>query len=346
MLLRRCFLGAVVRDTDEGVEVTRVLPGSMAARAGLLEGDIIVGFGGETPDRAALIDACRARAGDETTLVFTRDAERLEARVDYVPFPNEVVPGAEVVYGESGPHRVILATPAGADTVVCFLPGIGYASVDFALREAAPAARFLADLCAHGLATFRVERPGLGDSPGAPCVGFHHEQRIYRDAFERLGGFSKRVIFGHSVGGMHAPMLADLADALVVYGTSRRRWSTCLSASRERQSRLRGVGNEGRDEWPAERATRFHEELDALDLPRIWDEVPCPWLVAIGEHDWVVGEDEQRELGGEALRLEGLDHAFTRHASLEESLNALGRGTYDDRLARGCAAWIRATLGA
>lgn len=340
MLRRRCFLGAAVRDTSEGIEVTRVFEGSMAARAGLEVGDVITGFATPTPDRAALVSACRALVGERSALTYRRGEQSFEASVEYVPFPLERVPGAELVYGESGGLRTILAAPPGADALVCFLPGIDYASIDFALREAAPAARFLTDLCQLGLATFRIERPGLGDSPGEPELAFEEEQLVYRDAIGALERFERVVLFGHSVGGMHAPMLADLADALVVYGTSKRRWSRCLREGRERQGRLRGLEYDAPEGWPEERGPRFHEELESADLEAAWSAVSAPHLVLIGEYDWVVGEDEQRELGGETRFFEGLDHAFTRHPTLEASFEDFGRGGYDARVARACAEWI------
>ena len=337
-LLRRSFLGAAVSETDEGIEVLQVWPGSMAERARLRPGDLIRGFDGPVASVAQLVEACRARAGWDSTLVFRRDGLIHEVDVPYVAFPDEAAPKAEVTYGEAGGLRTILVEPKQAsDTLLVFLPGIERQSVDFALREEHPIARFLHDL---GVATLRIDRPGLGDSPGPPSAGFLDENASYRAALEALDDGRRRVLFGHSVGGMHAPLLADLADALVVYGTSRRRWSTCLDESEARQRALRGLKKKKRTGWPKERARRFHEELDDVDLGAAWDALAIPHLVVIGEHDWVVGEDEQRELGGDVLALDGLDHAFTRHPSKDESLAHLGRGSYDPRVARGVARWI------
>ncbi|MCA9610930.1 MAG: alpha/beta fold hydrolase, partial [Myxococcales bacterium] len=250
--------------------------------------------------------------------------------------------GAEVIYGEAAGLRTLeLAPRAGATVELVFLPGLPYESVDHALREGHATARFLADLARTGVASLRIERPGLGDSPGAPCHGFLDEQRAYRDALDARPRTRPRVLFGHSVGGMHAPMLADLADGLIVYGTSARRWSDCLAASRDRQRALHGLDPlAGPVGWPSERNKQFHEELDAVDLDAVWRSVDLPKLVVIGEHDWVVGEADQRALGGEALFLEGLDHAFASHPSKDESLAQYGRGSYDERVATGCAEWL------
>jgi len=342
MLPRRAFFGASVHDADRGVEVSRVWPGSMAERADARRGDVILAYGERSIERVQdLVAACREHPGPSVRLVLERDdRERLE-RVEYVPFPDEVVPGATVTYDSRGGVRTILATPdAGADTLVCLLPGIDYASVDFALREDHPTARFLAGLCARGLATFRVERPGLGDSPGKPCHGWLEEQAVYRESLATLDGFERIVLFGHSVGGMHAPRLADLADALIVYGTTSRRWSDCLGESHARQRRLRGLPPQDSDAWPSERARRFHEQLDAADLRAAWAANDRPTLVLIGEHDWVVSEEEQREIPGEVVVVAGLDHAFTTHPTLEASLAGLGRGAPCDELAEACARWL------
>src|SRR5690606_14250957 len=127
-----------------------------------------------------------------------------------------------------------------------------------------------------------------------------------------------------------------------VYGTTARRWSRCLRDGLERQLALRGHDREEIaarlarfDEDPFEerhgRTLGYHQELEALELGPVWARIPIPALVVIGEHDWVVSEQEQRALAAmagdaEVLSLEGLDHAFTAHPSREASLSALGAG--------------------
>ena len=354
-LARRCFLGAAVRDEGHGIEVLRVWPGSMAAQAGMTAGDTICAFGAlDAPALAsvdALVAACRARAGRASHLRFERSGDLHAREVPYVPFPDEEVPTAHVDYGETRGLRTMLVRPRTieADTVVCFLPGIDYASVDYALRERAPAVHFLAGLVAAGIATYRIERPGLGDSPGLACAGFLDEQSVYRNGLETLrrsGQFDRIVLFGHSVGGMHAPMLADLADASIVYGTSARRWSTCLREGRDRQRSLRGQSPLSQmPPWPIQRPIRFHRELEAVDLAAEWSRAQIPSLTLIGAYDWVVSEREQRELPGVAAVLDGLDHAFTTHRSKQESLARLGRGSLDDQVATACARWLRELSG-
>ncbi len=345
-LARRCFLGAAVRDGPAGIEVRQVWPGSMAAQAGAQRGDLIRAFGGAVAVVRDLADACRRWAERPCRLVLERAGAELAEDLTYVPFPREEVAGAEVSYGDHDGLRTILVTPTDARTVVCFLPGIAYESVDFALRQGSPSAHLLAGLARAGVATYRIERPGLGDSPGPARDGFLEEQAVYRAGLRALraerAAFERVVIFGHSVGGMHAPMLADLADALIVYGSSARRWSTCLREGWKRQHRLRGVSGGDRWRWPALRTTRFHEELDAVDLRAAWDQARVPSLVLIGEHDWVVSEPEQRELPADVALLEGLDHALTWHASRAESLSHFGRGALSDQVAAACARWLRA----
>lgn len=339
---RRAFLGAAVANGEDGVEITRVWPGSMAERAGAEPGDRIRAFGAPVGSVAELVAACREHAGrPKIRLALERGRAPYEVEVDYVPFPTEAAPGS-VVYGEAAGLRTIEVVPdGGASAELVFLPGLPYESVDFAMREAEPTARFLVDLARSGIATLRIERPGLGDSPGARCAGFLAEQRAYRDALEARARGLRRAIFGHSVGGMHAPLLADLADSVIVYGTSARRWSECLAASRDRQRALRGLPPaDGPPGWPPERSPRFHQELDAIDLRAAWAAVRAPVLVVAGEHDWVVGDEDPRALGGEVRVLDGLDHAFTRHATREASLAALGRGEPDPRVAAVCAEWL------
>ncbi|HHH30216.1 MAG TPA: alpha/beta fold hydrolase [Polyangiaceae bacterium] len=350
VLARRCFLGASVQDTADGVRVLRTWPGSMAASAGAQAGDRIECFGAPVQTVAQLVAACRAQAGEAAELVLVRDGEPRTLRVPYLPFPAEHSPHGQLTYGtlshRGAQVRTILVTPPDADTAVVFLPGIEWQSVDYALRERCPSAQLLSDLSRLGLATFRVERPGLGDSPGPPCDGFLDEQAVYRAGLRSLADdprFTSVVLFGHSVGGMHAPMLADLADALITYGSSARRWSQCLDEGHARQLAMRGMPPQPRAPgWPPQRPRRFHEELDGQDLGAHWRSLVVPSLVLIGEYDWVVSSEEQLELPGEHVVLGGLDHALTRHDSLEESLSRFGRGSGDDQIARRIHAWLNA----
>lgn len=209
---------------------------------------------------------------------------------------------------------------------VLFLQGITPSS----LEDPSPVTDALRSL--ENITLLELERRGVGDSRGQ-IPDFNTEVDDYRAALTWLRTRCRRVIvFGHSVGGMIAPLLD--ADAIVVYGTSSMRWMQCLEASTRRQCALRGIPDvesvlqrerariaRGEDERSAE----FHAQLDAVDLADAWRRSRVPRLVLHGEYDWVVSEEEARAIG-EPTILPSLDHAMTAHDSLHASLVAMGRG--------------------
>ncbi|QVT81236.1 Periplasmic serine endoprotease DegP [Nocardioides aquaticus] len=79
-------IGAEVQtgeDTTGGAEVTRVLPDSPAASAGLRDGDLVVGLDGDlVTDGVALIVALRTRQpGDTVALTVRRDGEEQQVEI-------------------------------------------------------------------------------------------------------------------------------------------------------------------------------------------------------------------------------------------------------------------------
>ena len=98
----------------------------------------------------------------------------------------------------------------------------------------------------------RVERSGVGDSEGRPCqtLGFFEEVAAYRAALDSLAKderISKIVLFGQSVGGMIAPLLASegsRVSGVVVFGTSSLHWYDCIVSATRRQRALAGMAGE------------------------------------------------------------------------------------------------------
>lgn len=218
---------------------------------------------------------------------------------------------------------------------VLFLQGIAPTSVE----DPSPVTDLVRAL--PDVTLMELERRGVGDSEGEP-PDFLTEVEDYRAALAVLRARCPVVVlFGHSVGGMVAPLLAfdgpERPDGLVVYGTSAMRWRDCLEASTRRQLALHGITDHGVESVLArerariedgedERSTQFHAQLDAIDLLDAWSRSRAPRLVLHGEYDWVVSEDEARAIDPNATVVQRLDHAMTEHDSRAHSLVALGRG--------------------
>lgn len=358
-LPRRAYLGAELPPDeraflDGALAIAGVLPGGMAAAANLMPGDRISSLAGiGLRDLSTLAEALRrAGAAAETELATSRGTHRIAT----IPAPRD----AATSYGElavPGARLRTLAT-AGTRARIAIIAGIACESV-----ETGPLDDLARALTTAGYATLRYDKRGVGDSEGgrARDVDFATELADARAVIAAAPRDLPLVIFGHSVGGILATQLAQLCDALVVYGTPAARWLDCLRSSTRRQLELRGASPEliaarvaaldellVRDELNG-RSAAYHGQLDALDLPAAWRAVARPTLVVRGEHDWVVDADEQARIAtltrATIVDAPRLDHVLGAHASREASLADYGAGAPDDAAAHAIAAWLDATIG-
>lgn len=371
-LPRRALLGLGLHEEDGALRVTRVVAGSIAESVGLRPGDVLETIDDDPVETIERAQQIVGRRRTVIRVVFSREGRQLERQVRATPYPLESIPGSRVhlayVVVNGARLRTIQTIPEtpGPHPAVLFLSGLRCESIDLALSPDAPVARVVRGLARAGFSTMRVERHGLGDSEGPPCrkVGFLDEQAAYRAGLTALRrhpevDVDRLFVYGHSVGGMHAALLAEAEPlaGVVLYGSSARRWSECLRDGMRRQMSLQEVAEsqieralrEFDEHFPDDRygrCARFHRELDAVDLAAAWRRARTELLVLIGEYDWVVGADEPRELaalvpGSTVVELAGLDHAFTRHASRQASLQNYARGPWDERPIAVAARWMQ-----
>ena len=367
-----------------------VVPGSMAEAAGVEAGDRILRIA-EIPIHSAQ-DLRRAlrRAGslDEIAFAFERGGSPAETLTDVQRLPSEIVAGHEVLYGEldrgDARLRTIITRPkdAGRSPALLFVQGISCESVDFGATPAATLGRLIHAWAAEGFVTMRLEKRGVGDSEGEDCtkLDFDTEVADFDAALTALAAQEfvdpdAIFVFGHSVGGMIAPLIdaGRLLRGRIVYGTSTVPWFSCMEASTARQlelhgatpaqvalgvenlkAKLEGLLREDAVELVDGRCPAFHRQLQWNDLRGAWRRVAAPVLVIHGEYDWVVGADEGQEIvdlvnrrasrTAEFLRIAEVDHLFTRHDDLATSLQAYGQGDFDTRVVADSAAWMRRAM--
>jgi hypothetical protein len=233
-----------------GVTVAQAAPDGSAAAFGVRPGDRIVAVNGvavaNAQDMAQQIG--KLRQGASLRLDVVRDGANLTLSGRALPRPRESYAGAQVAYGavpfEGGQLREILVRPTAAapdGPVVYFIPGYTCSSVESPDPQAVYHQLFAA-LLARGITVYRVEKPLVGDSVGTPdcrTTDFDVELAAFEAGWKALTGkhavHPDRVfLFGHSMGGIEAPMLASRAAipprGIAVYGIGLRNWADYMTA--------------------------------------------------------------------------------------------------------------------
>ena len=230
-LRRRVQLGAALADVPDtaaarglprGARVVSTVPASAAATAGLQTNDIIIHIGTDTVRSVA--DALRAvrnlTAGAHTSLTFVRGGVVRSTGILAPERARETAADFDIVYtavaAPGGRRRVLVTHPrdSGRHPTILLIGGIGCYSIDQAAGVNA-----YRDLMYHfarrGYATVRVEKAGVGDSEGGPCLSTDFETELagYRAALVAARQYpwvdpAHIYLFGHSIGGIEAPILA------------------------------------------------------------------------------------------------------------------------------------------
>lgn len=319
-LARRCFLGLHV---DRALVVQAALEGGAAGAAGVRPGDRVVSINGvELESAGGLHDAVR-RLGPLPRIVFglEREGRALALEADAPPLPAEALDGGRVELSHVcvGGHRLrtVLAVPVGgAQAAVLFVQGLHAVSCEFPLDPAAPTRRLVEGLVSAGFAVMRVERSGVGDSEGPPPsrTDLTMELATQRAALEALASSAlaqphRLFLFGHSFGGMVAPLIARDREAagVVVYGTSALRWHDCVMGTSLRRRRLAGWEGARLDE-DISRWRELHELVcrQGWTPARLFDR--RPHLFAL----------RSRDCDGDTL--------YGRHVSVFQQLDAMDLG--------------------
>ncbi len=225
---------------------------------GLRKGELILGLNGKkfkTFGEWAELNRSVTN-GKTAKLTVRRDDKEAEVEIAIQPKPNDKTDTYETIYGHvvSKGHRIrtFVTKPKaeGRRPVIFWIQGINASTVEQPLTGPGGTSRILKSFSDDGYVTVRVEKPGVGDSEGGPAldVGFDEELDIYRQALKALGTYdfvdrSQVYVFGHSMGGCHAPLVcAELpVKGIITYGTVSDSWLEWQIKAERIQSPLSGV---------------------------------------------------------------------------------------------------------
>ena len=158
------------------------------------------------------------------------------------------------------------ATYPSPKAAVWLLPSAAWITQENPLDPQDPTFQLIDHLTSQGVATLRIDRSGLGDSEGPhpSTLDFDAELSLLsagRAYFLSRTQHTRRCLYGRSLGGILAPLLAQHQpfDAIAVWGTSSLNWHEASLESVEHQRRLRGLSGSA-----LEQALHAVEQLQRL----------------------------------------------------------------------------------
>jgi len=227
--------------SNEGCFINSINENSSAKLLKLEVGDVIQQFNNKKilDKKEVLSIISTLKEGAEVKIIITRKGKQktisgklLGAKLDNYSY-------ADVIYSEvpfeKGFLRNIIIKPKGTGKfpVVFFVQGYNCASIDN-MNESHPYEKILMGLVQKGYAVCKVEKPGMGDCDGTKScreIDFKTELRAFDAAYNMLNTYecidtSKIYIFGHSMGGIIAPLMTTKIKprGIAVYGTTARSW--------------------------------------------------------------------------------------------------------------------------
>lgn len=394
VLARHGTFGAALIGTSGGARIARIVAGGSAAAAGLQQGDSITRFGGVPIESATAFLAAvhRAHAGQRVAVTFVR-SKRVQTVVVTLGRPlDERDPSLQTSYGaiavDGTLRRTLVTMPQharGRLPAMLIAGGIGCYSVDMA-ADPQDAYRHLAfDVSNAGFVTMRVEKSGVGDSEGPPCtrVDFAAEQRAYAAALAALRANpnvdpGRIYLFGHSIGSLHAPMLANASPVagVIVAEAVGRDWPEYEIRNTRRQLELGGGSVVSVDSAVAEKVAclsrllleaepeeqiertmpscKVHNGVYPVDAPYMrqvaalkiieqWTKVSVPVLAVFGTADIVTEKaDHQRIVEAVNAQHAGLA-SYAEISGMDHFLDtAATPGTYDPAFSRIVVDWLLA----
>lgn len=240
-----------------GVLVTEILKGSTGEVLKLKANDVILKVNsiitlGTKKFRTAVNNF---KENDTVVLLIVRNNKNQILKGKAVGLAYETSEKYDIVYDEvkfmDGWMRVIINKPktSGKHKAIFFIQGYTCYSLDNIGKH--PYGQLVDKLCEKGYVVMRAEKPGMGDNTNTPdCseIDFNTEVAAFSTAYEKLKTFdfvdtSNMYIFGHSLGGIEAPILAQKyhPKGLIVCGTTSIMWFEYIIAMFRFQNIITGT---------------------------------------------------------------------------------------------------------
>ena len=255
-IIRRGFIGLKTSDitdsiaktlglkNNKGVLVTEVLASSTAASLKMQANDFVVKVNDKSVrnKKEYVAVTSKLRTGEEINILFTRKGSEMNVKGKLNELPLETSDKYDIIYDEvpfaGGYLRTITSKPKGNGPfkTIFFIQGYTCVSMDNLGKH--PYGQLFDKLTEKGYVVMRSEKPGMGDNLNTPdCdqIGFTKEVDAFETAYKKLKSYkfvdtSNIIIFGHSLGGIEAPILAKdfKPKGVIVIGTTAITWMEYL----------------------------------------------------------------------------------------------------------------------
>jgi hypothetical protein len=267
-LKRRAYLGvygtaiadsvADIYGTNTGIIVDSLTNNNLTKKHKLKPADIILSINGN--DIKTLRDlkeqVSLSREGEKVKFKIIREGRVKEIAGIYPELSYEKSETHEIIYDkfefDEGYVRVIIDKPEGKGKfpAILFIKGYTCSSIDN-VGDDHPYLQLIKGLCEKGYVVMRVEKPGIGDCNNiTKCkdLDLHAENEAFLRGLQKLKAYdfvdtSNVFIWGHSLGGMIAPIIAtkENVKGIIVYGTTLKPWREYLLEMFRVQYPLLGV---------------------------------------------------------------------------------------------------------
>ncbi len=257
-LPRRVQIGLAMQPVENGVQVTFAPGHQPAGMAGIREGDIIRSMDGEpVKTQWDVIEKLQNERPSTIKFSIERDGRQEIIIVRPVEVPRLDHPDFEFIYSvvetdDGTLRRTIVRKPQGDGPfpTIVMLGGIGCYSLDSS--DGLAYIDMLNELAGAGYLTYWVEKSGMGDSQGIPCMDINFEVELsgYRAGLAQVHTMpdvdqNRIILLGHSMGGLTGPILAAEAEepvhAIIAMSTFGVPWFEYLIANSRRQLHLSGL---------------------------------------------------------------------------------------------------------
>ncbi|UCD61525.1 MAG: alpha/beta fold hydrolase [Flavobacteriaceae bacterium] len=248
-LKRSVFLGAQLMElsaveqhtgTDSGLYLSQILPNGSFGKMFVPLGTVLQQINGKPVRSMADLSGAMSgiKAGDDLKVIVYENGHSKTYHGLAVGRPLQEHPHARVAYGQinyrDNTLRSLLYLPHGVEKppVVFFIQGYTCQSIE--MRNNNPAKQLIDSWIKDGYAVFLAEKPGMGDSESkTPCMDIDFDQELFAfsKAYEDLRkntkiDADKIFLFGHSMGGIIAPLLANEQPpaGVMVFGIVGKNW--------------------------------------------------------------------------------------------------------------------------